>query len=92
MNDSDIKTALKELEKKVGKHTNTAHVKQLLRITMSMRRQWIEKESTSINEVIAKYPPLEHFEMVRILYVYILELLFVFFCFTNISTCFPDAV
>lgn len=63
--DSDIKNALKELEKKIVKDTNISHVKRLLKLTMSMRRQWIEKESTGIVDIVSKYPPLERYEVVR---------------------------
>lgn len=63
LNDSDIKNALKELGKKFV-NINASHVKQLLKITMSVRRQWIEKESTGIVDLVTKYPSLEHYEMV----------------------------
>lgn len=62
-----MKNALKELEKKVVENNNMSHVKRLLEITMSVRRQWIEKESSRIVEIVSKYPPLTYYEMVRYL-------------------------
>lgn len=65
LKDSDIKNALKELEKKYVKHSNVSHVKRLLKITMSMRRKWIETEFTGIVDIVTKYPSLEHYEIVH---------------------------
>jgi len=62
--ESDIANALKELEKKFVE-SNMSHVKRLLQITIHVRRQWIEKESNRISEIIKKYPSLQHYEIVR---------------------------
>ncbi|KYN00714.1 hypothetical protein ALC62_08506 [Cyphomyrmex costatus] len=61
--ESDITNALKELEKNVVENNNTSHIKRLLKITMSVRRQWIEKESNRIAEIILKYPALKYYEI-----------------------------
>ncbi|KYN21890.1 hypothetical protein ALC57_05732 [Trachymyrmex cornetzi] len=61
--ESDIANTFKELGKNVVENYNTSHTKRLLKITMSVRRQWIEKESSRIAETISKYPPLKHYEM-----------------------------
>jgi len=52
------------LEKKFVENSNISHIKQLLKITMSVRRQWIEKESTEIVEIVSRYPSLKYYEMV----------------------------
>lgn len=63
--ESDIAKALKELEKKFVENNNISHIKQLLKITMSARRSWIEKESSGIVEIVSKYPSLKYYEIVR---------------------------
>ncbi|XP_025997041.1 uncharacterized protein LOC105204165 isoform X2 [Solenopsis invicta] len=61
--ESDITNALKELEKKFMEN-NASHIKRLLKITMPVRRQWIENKSNRINEIVKKYPSLQYYEMV----------------------------
>lgn len=61
--ESDITNALKELEKKFIEN-NASHIKRLLKITITVRRQWIENESNQISEIVKKYPALQHYEMV----------------------------
>lgn len=68
--ESDIANALKELGKNVVEKNNTSHIKRLLKITMNVRRQWIEKESSRIAEIILKYPSLKHYEMASQFYTY----------------------
>lgn len=66
--ESDIASALKELEKKLVENS-TSHVKQLLKITMSVRRLWIEKESSGIIEIVTKYPSLQYYQPISQIYV-----------------------
>ncbi|XP_025997042.1 uncharacterized protein LOC105204165 isoform X3 [Solenopsis invicta] len=65
--ESDITNALKELEKKFMEN-NASHIKRLLKITMPVRRQWIENKSNRINEIVKKYPSLQYYEMKLIKY------------------------
>ncbi|XP_074108770.1 uncharacterized protein LOC141533669 [Cotesia typhae] len=75
-NNIDIEKSLKELSKSYKKGINTAHWKQLLKITLTSRRVWIENEATRISDIIAKYPCLISYEMMFYEFLTMREILY----------------